>query len=304
MRRKLKKALLISPLIIVGSLIIASSCMTFRQSDKKTIAHFEKRNQKAFIKRLNFEGKDVRYVEVGIEENKNTLIIFVHGAPGSSRDLLSYLSDSTLLEKARIISFDRLGYGYSNYGKSEVSIETQAKLVNAFVDTAEESKIILVGHSFGGPIIAKAAVMNTKISGILMLAPVNDPYNEKIFWVSNFGKWKLTRWMMSEAWKVATDEKLAHEQELLRMKNDWKKLQIPVVHIHGENDWIAPISNVDWSENNIPNEYLRVINEEDLDHFIPFKNRTLVVDELMLLLRDIDISEQEEYEIKVKPTND
>ncbi|MDH5365358.1 MAG: alpha/beta hydrolase [Cyclobacteriaceae bacterium] len=258
--------------------------MTFRQSDKKTIAYFEKKNQKANIKRLNYEGKEVRYVEVGTEKNKKALVIFVHGAPGSSRDLLFYLSDSILLEKARMISFDRLGYGYSDYGNAEISIEEQAKLVNAFVKEAKESTIILVGHSFGGPIIAKAAIMNTKISGILMLAPVNDPYNEKILWVSNFGKWKLTRWMMSKAWKVATDEKFTHEQELLRMKDGWQKLRVPVVHIHGGKDWIAPISNVAWSEDNIPKKHLKIINQEELDHFIPFKNHDLVVEQILVLL--------------------
>ncbi|MDH5476250.1 MAG: alpha/beta hydrolase [Cyclobacteriaceae bacterium] len=258
--------------------------MNFRQSDKKTLAHFEKREQVAFVKRLDFDGKTVRYVEAGTEENKEVLIIFVHGAPGSSSDLLSYLSDSSLLEKARMISFDRLGYGYSAYGKAEVSIEEQARLVNAFITTAIETKIIIVGHSFGGPIAVKAAVLNPKISGVLMLAPVNDPYNEKMFWISNVGKWKLTRWVLSSAFKVSADEKFSHEEELLKMEGDWAKIKIPITHIHGGKDWIAPSSNVKWSKRNIPREYLKLVYQEELDHFIPFKNKELVVEELLLLV--------------------
>lgn len=285
MNSKLKKVLVLSPLIIFIFLLFASSCMTFRQTDSQTLADFEKRNTKGLIKRVDFENKEVRFIESGMDDGYNNLIVFVHGAPGSSRDMLPFLYDSLLLKQSRMISIDRLGYGYSDYGNAEVSISKQADLVKAIIQNAQESNIILVGHSFGGPIVAKAALLSTNISSVLMLAPVNDPYNEKMFWISNFGKWKITRWMLSKAFKVAADEKFAHEDELLKMKDDWKSLQIPIVHIHGQKDWIAPISNANWSEKNISTKYLKLINDPELDHFIPFTNHDLVVNELLLLLK-------------------
>ena len=258
--------------------------MTFRQSDSKTLAYFEKKGKSAVIQRMDYLGKSIRFIESQNEQNGDALIIFVHGAPGSSQDMLYFLADSTLLQKARMISVDRLGYGFSDYGHAEVSISKQAEMISALIKDAQESQIILVGHSFGGPIVAKAAVLDSKIDGILMLAPVNDPYHEKMFKVSYFGKWKLTRWMLSKAFKVSADEKFAHEAELLKMKDDWKKLNIPVVHIHGDKDGLAPIENIAWSEQNIPSENLKIVRDENLDHFIPFKNRELVVQELDYLI--------------------
>lgn len=285
MRKWLKRALIFIPLILLVGLILMTSCMTFRQSDSKTHEYFNKKGRTVEIRRIDFEGKEIRYIESKNKDINNTLIVFVHGAPGSSQDMLYYLADSSLLKNARMISYDRLGYGYSDYGHAEISIERQADLINALLDDIPEERVILVGHSFGGPIAAKAAVHNSKISSILMLAPVNDPYNEKIFKVSYFGKWKLTRWMLSKALKVATDEKFSHEQELLKIKDDWKALNIPVVHVHGGKDWIAPIENVEWSKNNIPLENLKIVRDEELDHFIPFKNQDLVVNELLQLLK-------------------
>lgn len=285
MNSKLKKALITIPILIFIFIVFASGCMTFRQSDKQTLSEFEKRNKKGIVQRLTFENKQIRYVESGNEDDKSNLIVFVHGAPGSSRDMLPFLYDSTLLIHARMISIDRLGYGYSDYGNAEVSIEKQAKVITTLIEDANESNIIVVGHSFGGPIAAKAAVLSSKINSVLMLAPVNDPNNEKIFWVSNFGKWKLTRWMLSKAWRVSADEKFTHEEELLKMKDDWKNVSVPVVHIHGHKDFLAPITNVTWSEKNIPADYLKIINQEELDHFIPFKNQDLVITELLLLLK-------------------
>ena len=157
-------------------------------------------------------------------------------------------------------------------------------MINSWLKDVEERQIILVGHSFGGPIVAKSAVLNPAISSIVMLAPVNDPYNEKLFWVSYVGKWGITRWMMSKAIRVATDEKFSHAEELKKIENDWSELSVPVVHIHGEKDWIAPIENVDWSSKNINTKYLKLIVGEKLDHFIPFTNQDLVVDELLKLI--------------------
>jgi len=285
MSSKLKKAILVIPLILVVLVFVATSCMTFRQSNKKTLAFFESKNQVANIDVVEFESKEVRYVESGFGTNKDVLIVFVHGAPGSSKDLLPFLADSTLLLYARMITVDRLGYGYSDYGTAVTSISQQAEMINAIIENAPESKIILVGHSYGGPIIAKAAALNPKIDALLMLAPVNDPYNEKSFWVSNLAKWKLTKWMFSKAWQVAAAEKFSHEEELLKMKSDWNNLAIPVVHIHGHKDFLAPPSNVQWSQDNIKNEYLKIIDREDLDHFIPFTNKQLVVEELELLMK-------------------
>ena len=39
-------------------------------------------------------------------------------------------SDSILTQKAQLISVDRAGYGYSDYGKSVISIQKQAELPN------------------------------------------------------------------------------------------------------------------------------------------------------------------------------
>ena len=288
MRTWIKRLLVSAPLVFILFIVIVSSCMTFRQSDKKTIASFEENNIEAEIHHVKYNSRPIRYIESGFEKDKDNLIVFIHGAPGSSRDLLSYLYDSSLLSVARMISIDRPGYGYSGYGEAVTSIEQQSLIINELIGGVSEKNIILVGHSFGGPIAAKASVLNKAIDAVVMLAPVNDPYNEKMFWVSYLGKWKITRWMVSDALKVATDEKFTHADELLLMQEDWNKINVPVLHIHGHKDWLAPLSNVEWSRQNIAKEQLILLEDPELDHFIPFTQKSLVVNELIKLINSLD----------------
>ncbi|HRF41829.1 MAG TPA: alpha/beta fold hydrolase, partial [Saprospiraceae bacterium] len=183
------------------------------------------------IHRIPFSGGELRYVETGLQTDSTPLILFVHGAPGSGNNFYKYLSDSLLTAKYRLISIDRPGYGYSNYGQS---FRVQAEAVKAVLDRYRPSKTLLVGHSFGGPVIAQVALdYPAQVQALLMLAPVNDPDSEPVPWYAGLARWRLTRWMLSKAWQVSGDEKFAHVEELRRLQPRWQELRIPVTHWHG-----------------------------------------------------------------------
>lgn len=78
---------------------------------------------------------------------------------GSSADFYNYLLDTDLQQQANLISIDHLGYGYSNFGKAETSLKKQADFVNYVTAKYKDNAVILVGWSFGGPIICKAAIV-------------------------------------------------------------------------------------------------------------------------------------------------
>jgi len=111
-----------------------------------------------------------------------------------------------------------------------------------------------------------------RIQSVVMLAPVNDPDNEPIFWFSYIGKWTATRWMLSGAWRVSGAEKFSHAAELDKMREDWFNLTVPVTHMHGMKDMLAPASNIEFSEKNIHPQQLNMMVDSKWGHLIPFMN--------------------------------
>jgi len=272
--------------LLIGILLV-SGCMGFRTNDVKTKQYFDKKGVPVKIHHEVINGKKVRYIEtLQIEGDTLPIVFFVHGSPGSSDNFFEFMSDSFLLERSRMISVDRLGYGYSEYGHPETSIPVQVAVIRSILDKYTSRQVILVGHSYGGPIIARFAMDHPgMVNGILLLAPAIDPDGEKIFWFSYFAKWKITRWMLSGSLKVAGDEKFSHEEELRKMESGWSKIDIPVVHLHGEKDNLVPYRNVEFSRKVIADSYLKVVSIPKANHFFLWSQPTLVVNEIRELLK-------------------
>ena len=125
--RFLKKKRLIIPFAMLSLLAFANSCISLRMSDKDVIKSFNKVNQTPKIYHTTYKGKKMRYIASKPFNNNLPTVLFLHGAPGSSSDFYRYLKDTVLSKKANLISIDRLGYGYSDYGNSETSLTEQAE---------------------------------------------------------------------------------------------------------------------------------------------------------------------------------
>ncbi len=268
---------------------LLSSCFRFRTSDRKTKKIFDKNKAVVTIDRYDLKSVDypVRVVGGKFDNQKEVAIFFVHGAPGASDNYYQYLRDSTLLRKANLYSIDRPGYGFSNFGKAEKSIKKQTEVVAEIIDLLPEENVIVLGHSYGGPIAAYASLLSPKVKSVLMLAPAIDPENEKVFWIAKFAKWKLTKWMVPGAMGVAGDEKFSHVAELEKLQGVWKEVKVPVIHMHGTKDILVPFANLDFSVREFKPQYLDTIVLENENHFLPWKRYSLVKQELLKMVEEI-----------------
>ena len=227
------------------------------------------------------DGQTIRYAEIGDETLP--LVIFVHGAPGELGNYQAFLADSSLYTKAHLISVDRAGYGYSGFGKSVPSIEEQAKYIQPLLAKNKSTKKpILVGHSYGGPIIARMAMdFPEEVGSLILAAPALDPEQEKIFWVNKPVSWLAFRWLVPRVFRVANDEKMAHAEELKLMLPYWKNIKVPVTYIHGEADGLVPYGNTDFAKKVLTNAPLDLILEKDMGHLIPWKRPELIHDAVL-----------------------
>lgn len=273
-------------LFVVIIVLINLAAGFFRMPDKKVSKHFEEAGVDYKINRADYCGAPIRWIESG-DLTSGTLIFFQHGAPGGFGDFSDYMIDSTLVNNARMVTMDRLGYGYSHYGKGEPSIIEHVKAAKFVMDQYQPDTIILVGYSYGGPIAGSFAGRHPeKLKALLMLAPVNAPDGERIFWFNPVFKTRIAKWLLPKFIEVANVEKLAHAEALRAIAEDWKKIKVPVKHLHCMDDWIAPFDyNTSWSKQHIPKDQLELITWEGDSHFLPNQLKGRIEPVLLDLLR-------------------
>ncbi len=282
-----KKKKLIIPLGLFALLLFANSCISLRMSDKEVLDNFKKYHQTPKIFHINYQGKPMRYITSKSINKKLPTLLFIHGAPGSSADFYRYLRDPDLNKKANLISMDRLGYGYSDYGKAETSITEQAKSAFFILTKNQLKYVVVIGWSYGGPIAAKMAYLYPEIiKHAVLIAPAISPKDEKYFALGKLAKWKMTRWMIPKAFRVAEDEKLSHVKELELMLPDWSKMPTPISYYQGDKDKIVPYANAKFIKDHMPADKLKLVTIKNGSHFIAFKNYPLIKAELLRILNE------------------
>ncbi|WP_117883762.1 alpha/beta fold hydrolase [Aureibaculum luteum] len=275
-----KQSLILSMLL----LIMLSSCFTFKVSDRKIENIFRKENLKARIYYEDYSGKRVRFIASKTIDKSLPTIIFIHGAPGAGKDYFKYVTDIDLNKKANLITVDRLGYGYSDYGKAETSITSQAESIYTIIENEQLDDVILVSWSYGVAIAGKMNYLHPTISNNLMVAGAVSPKDEKFFALGKLAHWKATRWLFSKALRVSDREKWTHVDELTKMSEDWQHIKTPITYYHGKKDKIVPYVNMEFIISKVPNEFLDTVSVKNANHFILFKNYDLIKRKLLKVL--------------------
>ncbi len=282
-----KKKKSVFSLLLLLLISMFNSCMSFKVSDKRIYKEFKKEDKKPRIYRENFKGKTIRYIAAKPINTNLPTILFIHGAPGSSDNFFDYLKDQDLAKKANLITVDRLGYGYSDYGNAETSIEVQAESIYTLVEKHHLNNLVVVGWSFGVPIAAKMIYNHPETKYAVLIAGAVSPDDEKYFGIAKLVRWKLTKWLFSKALKVSDEEKMTHADELTKMLPNWKSLTTPITYYHGTKDKIVPYKNMAFITKNVTDSILKPITVKDANHFLLFKKYDLVKKELLEVLEKL-----------------
>lgn len=254
--------------------------------DERTHAFFEEKGLTCTIGYDSIYGHPLRWVEVSTSESDSLpIVIFTHGAPGAANNFFQFTSDTSLLNHARMISLDRMGYSPDDQGNAEVSIQKHSEAITKILSHYKYPYVIAVGHSYGGPITSNFVLDNPeKVKAAMLLAPAISPYEEKDFAIVKLTEWKATRWFVPPFFMSAAAEKKAHEDELFKMLPKWENVQTPFIHIHGTSDRIVPYGNISFSEEMIPDSLLTIITIDGGTHMMPWADKKLIRSVLMELL--------------------
>ena len=268
-RNKVKS---IFSLLAIIYLVFCQSWMRMRMSSKETKAFFTTSKTNYIDSFKEIDGFTIHYIETG---NKNaSTLFFVHGSPGSWDAYKDYLKDSLLLSKFRMIAIDRIGFGYSNFGKAE-NLKTQSYIIEKFTkQTANEKPIYLIGHSLGGPtIVQMAAEKPNDYGALIILAGAMDPKAEKPEKWRAIIKTTPIRYIIPGALRPSNDELWYLKNDLIQLKPKLQNITSKVIIIHGTKDPLVPYSNVAFMRREFVNaKSLEIISIKDANHFIPWEH--------------------------------
>ena len=247
-------------------MFMVDGCVQFRDTTADLHRYFNDRKLKPEIGFYRSQGRQVRYLAIG--SDTSAAILFIHGAPSSMSYFKVYLSDSLLLRRAKMYAVDRLGYGYSGFGKPVVSIERQARAIKPILDSLNRAHhpVVVVGTSYGTSVACRLAMDYPQlIDGLVLVAPALAPGQERIYGISYPMEWAALKWLVPRMLVSANAEKLSHRAELQKMMPYWPRIQVPVSYIQGADDDLVYTTNAPFAKR-------KLVNAPSLD-FIMIANR-------------------------------
>lgn len=196
-------------------------------------------------------------------------VVLVHGTPGSAEAWTDYLLDPP--PGIELVALDRPGFGRSGPPGAVVRLAEQAAAVAALLP-ADGRRAVLLGHSLGGPIVARVAAEHPdRVSAVVLLAASLDPDLERIHPMQPFGTWNPVRALLPRAIRNANDELMALRPELVELAALLPHIHAPVLIVHGSDDDLVPVANVRFMESRLSGARCRVTRVlPGRNHFLPW----------------------------------
>jgi pimeloyl-ACP methyl ester carboxylesterase len=280
----MKLKMITAGIILIGLLLILDSCMQFRISQTEISARLSETEGSQASYTVG--DRHIHYAKTGNENGP--LILFVHGSPGSLNDFMGMLTDSTLYKDNLLISVDRPGFGQSDFGWGEPSLGKQSALIKPLIEKYKNGKpVILVGHSLGGPLIARMAVDYPElVNGLIFVAGSVDPDLEPANWWRAPLASPLFRWMLPRSIRASNDEIYPLKHQLKEMLSRWKEIQSLVIVVHGTKDSLVPFANAAFIQTQLTKTTPKMIVEQGMDHFVPWSHPHLIRDAVVDMVRN------------------
>ncbi|NET31732.1 MAG: alpha/beta hydrolase [Cyanothece sp. SIO1E1] len=250
----------------------------FTTSQEELDYYFSLIDYEPEFKNAELDDRSIYYMTVG--DTSKPAVLFVHGSPGAWSDHRIVFTDTSLINNFRFISIDRPGFGKSGEGTPERSLVKQAEAV-AKVLQQENTSAILAGHSYGGPVVVRAAIDYPELTdGLVIVAGSVDPGLEKTKWYQIPVHYKILSWILPRDIYATNEEILALKEELEEMEPLWGQITQPVSVIQGGVDNLVPVGNADYAKKMLTSTTPEMIVIPDMNHFVIWNRPELLVQEI------------------------
>jgi pimeloyl-ACP methyl ester carboxylesterase len=214
-------------------------------------------------------------------------LILVHGTPGSAVGWADYLLQPPA--GLEVLALDRPGFGDSRPESAVTTLEGQAAAVMALLPD-DGRPVVLLGHSLGGPIVARLAadldaVQPGRITALVLLAASLDPALETIHPMQHAVAWAPVRDLLPRSLRNANAELMALKPELEDLAMRLPQIRAKVVIVHGTKDELVPVANVAFMQASLSGaRCLKTVLLHDRNHFLPWNSEDAVRDAIRMAL--------------------
>jgi len=221
-------------------------------------------------------GNAVSYIRGGTASAPR--VIYVHGTPGDAGAFAEYVRDS--IEGVESISVDRPGFGQTG-GAALGSFEAQAAAFRPLLVHRDGQWPVLVGHSLGGPIVARAAAdYPDRVGAIVIIAGSLDPELEGPRWFNYMGA--VLSPILPRPLCVSNSEIFAAAEQTKLLSDVLGNVRCPVVIVHGTRDSLVPYANVEFMQRAFTNAAsIEIMTIDGGSHFIPWQHQDTVRNAVM-----------------------
>ena len=224
------------------------------------------------------------YLRAG--DSRGTRLILVHGTPGSAAAWSDYvLSPPPGME---VLALDRPGFGSSGPARAMPSLADQAAAVLALMPI-DGRPVILLGHSLGGPIVARVAADHPdRVAGLVLLAASLDPALEEIHPMQYVGAWGLVKPLLPRMLRNANTELMALKPELEALAQVLPRITARVVIVHGTKDDLVPVANVAFMQKHLTGaRCVHTVLLEGQNHFLPWNSESTVREAIRMAMEPL-----------------
>lgn len=152
--------------------------------------------------------------------------------------------------------------------------------------------IILVGHSLGGPLIARMAIdYPSLVDGLIIVAGSIDPELEpNETWFRAPLATPFLSWILPRSFRASNEEIYQLKPQLEMMLPLWSNITCPVIVIQGKKDSLVPAANADFAKKMLVNAPVEFVFKDDMDHFVPWSNPELIHDAILKMVQKDSIA--------------
>ncbi len=287
--KKIKRRYLLALLFLVLYGTCQMEFLTLRKPEKDQADYLHRAGvDKYYFGRINLGSVNIHYTHTG--KDSLGLVLFVHGSPGSSADMLRYLTKPAL-QSCQLIAVDRPGFGYSAFGRAEPSLGRQAECLAALLRKYPFRPSVLVGHSYGGPVIGRVAMDYPElVDGMVIIAGALDPRLEPHYWWQKPLNWPIIENLLPPVFRVSNQEILPLKSELEAMADRWGEINCAVTVVQGLKDKLVHPENYLFAKTNMVNaEWLTIDTMPNDGHFILWTKEDEIVKHILQMVHKLSI---------------